>query len=1247
MATIEGTNAGAAHNGDNSGGSQNDIIWGAGGNDTIRGGTAAGSGGGNDLLDGGTGADSIFGGNDTDSLIGGNDTDNDTLDGGAGTDTADYSRYIIDLAAGGPGSGTGVLTFDVNTTSMNVNLATGSATGQGTDTLLNIENVLTGTGNDTITGNVGNNFLSAGAGNDSIDGGDGADTIDGGNGNDSITGGLGADSLSGGEGDDLFLETNNNGADQLFGGIGSDSVSYSASSAAILADLSGATDTANPQAGGDGDTDTLVSIENIIGSSFADTIIGDAENNIFDGRDGTDTLSGGAGNDTLIGGAGADSLSGGTGNDSLVGGAGIDSLLAGDGNDFLDGGTEGDILSGGAGNDSAVGGDGADSLDGGTGNDSLVGDAGADTLLGGFGVDSLFGGSDADRLFGGADSDRLDGGGGVDSLEGGSGNDTLIGGGSGDSLIGGAGFDVVDYSASAGAVTVNLADTLAESGGDAAGDTILSVEGIVGSNQADSLVGNDGDNLLSGGDGADTIVGGFGSDQISGGAGDDVIDAGPDTAPVVTPPPTLPGQTLDWTSNGRTDGQPVEGGFTDTIASAVQVEITYSEDPPTSNFQIEDTDTIYQFAGQTYDPTSSAFLSRPGGAGVSEMTIGFNAVPNSGYASEVTNVTFAITDIDTGDATNAFIDEVTILAYDANGNLVPVTITEVGDNPELDITGNTVRATGDNTLESNPDGSILVQVAGPVAYIVIQYRDVGTGNNQAIWVSDVQFTPIVATPDNSDADTVDGGAGNDFIQAGIGADSLVGGEGNDSLLGEADNDRLEGGAGNDSLVGGIGNDSLFGQAGDDTLIGGVGADLLEGGTGNDVADYSASDAGVVIDLNGGPGSGGHAEGDAFAGVDGLIGSNFDDSLFGFDGSDSVPGFAYTNVFYGGAGNDYLDGRGANDSLFGGADNDSILGGTGNDYISGGIGQDSIFGGAGGDTVEAGEGNDTIFIGVGDVLTGVGSTIPPVPAESIFGGGDGPGAPDGDNDTLNLDGLYQEYGWSRVRIVFDPADSENGTIFIYDAGGVAGGQIIGTIAFDDIENITCFTPGTLILTDRGEVPVEDLKAGDLVVTRDSGLQPVRWVGGKHLPRAQLVSRPELQPVRIPAAAFGRSGPDRSMLVSPQHRVLFEGTRAELLFGEAEVLVPAKHLVGQGEVARVVPDEGVTYIHILFDRHEVVQSDGIWTESFQPALAALNDMEVEVRDELLALFPELSTDPVAFPGARLSLKAHEARVLLAAE
>ncbi|NJM82868.1 MAG: hypothetical protein HC844_10530 [Tabrizicola sp.] len=135
-----------------------------------------------------------------------------------------------------------------------------------------------------------------------------------------------------------------------------------------------------------------------------------------------------------------------------------------------------------------------------------------------------------------------------------------------------------------------------------------------------------------------------------------------------------------------------------------------------------------------------------------------------------------------------------------------------------------------------------------------------------------------------------------------------------------------------------------------------------------------------------------------------------------------------------------------------------------------------------------------------------------------------------------------------------------------------------------------------------------------------------------------------PVAVPAGAI--EGLERDMMVSPQHRLLMADARAEILFGETEVLVAATHLVGHSGVVRALPETGVTYIHILFDRHEIVQSDGIWTESFQPAERMLTSMEASTRQEILDLFPELDRDGARYPAARTSLKAHEVRVLLAA-
>ena len=206
-------------------------------------------------------------------------------------------------------------------------------------------------------------------------------------------------------------------------------------------------------------------------------------------------------------------------------------------------------------------------------------------------------------------------------------------------------------------------------------------------------------------------------------------------------------------------------------------------------------------------------------------------------------------------------------------------------------------------------------------------------------------------------------------------------------------------------------------------------------------------------------------------------------------------------------------------------------------------------------------------------------------------------------------------------------------------------MVGSMNFSNVEKLlVCFTPGTLIDTERGTVAVEALRAGDRVQTLDHGYQPLRWAGRRDLSLADLIVQPELQPVRIAAGALGGGLPLRDMMVSPQHRMLVGSARADMLFGAPEVLVAATHLTTLPGVTQVLPC-GVSYIHLLFDAHELVRADGAWSESFQPAARTLAGMEQPQQAEIAALFPDLGTG-ASFDAARVTLKAHEARVLLAA-
>jgi hypothetical protein len=196
-----------------------------------------------------------------------------------------------------------------------------------------------------------------------------------------------------------------------------------------------------------------------------------------------------------------------------------------------------------------------------------------------------------------------------------------------------------------------------------------------------------------------------------------------------------------------------------------------------------------------------------------------------------------------------------------------------------------------------------------------------------------------------------------------------------------------------------------------------------------------------------------------------------------------------------------------------------------------------------------------------------------------------------------------------------------------------------VGFVTLNQVPCFVAGTRIRTPTGDRPVETLSPGDLVCTLDNGDQPLRWIGQRSVPATGA-----LAPVSIRAGTFGNHG---RLLVSPQHRILVRDALAELLFGETDVLVCAKDLVNDRTVRRI-PGESVTYVHLLFDRHEVVFSEGLATESFLPGPQITSQMEADVMDEITAIFPELDpeTGTGYSPAARRALRGHEARVLFAA-
>lgn len=184
----------------------------------------------------------------------------------------------------------------------------------------------------------------------------------------------------------------------------------------------------------------------------------------------------------------------------------------------------------------------------------------------------------------------------------------------------------------------------------------------------------------------------------------------------------------------------------------------------------------------------------------------------------------------------------------------------------------------------------------------------------------------------------------------------------------------------------------------------------------------------------------------------------------------------------------------------------------------------------------------------------------------------------------------------------------------------------------------FALGTRIDTPDGPRRVETLVPGDLITTLDNGSQPLRWAGRRLVTPADMMLRDDLQPLRLEAAVLGN---DRALLISPRHRILLNDWRAQVYFGEDQVLVPAQALINGLTVRQVLPLAGVTYVHLLFDRHEVILSEGALSESFHPGETGLGALDPSQRQEIEVLFPgeALERRRAAFPMLRMA----EARAL----
>ncbi|WP_457649605.1 Hint domain-containing protein [Profundibacter sp.] len=895
----------------------------------------------------------------------------------------------------------------------------------------------------------------------------------------------------------------------------------------------------------------------------------------------------------------------GDNDDTILAGAGDDTVFAGEGNDFV------------------MGEDGDDTLHGEDGDDQLCGQDGDDTIYGGAGDDLLEGMNDDDLLFGGDGDDIVTGDDGDDVASGGAGNDAVYGGSGDDVLSGNDGDDTLD-----------------------------------GGSGNDVLFGNAGADTIDGGAGDDVAYGGAGDDNISGGDGDDVLygDA-PDTG----------GEA---------------GGGVDAVTLSFDNVAAGSETASTPNMAQAGDSVVYENVAVLEDgtvvdarlllvETSNSDLTVDLAAD-NDYEILLNGTNDADMEGETATFRLEFFDHATGEPVELE-PGIVFQDLDVNHGTETLTINDPslvnvgvpsGSSLDVNYDGTTLIASGteDNTDPSDLDSQISI-VFGATSSVTftLETRGINSGIGFGS-IGDQEFDYLADGGDDildggDGDDTIYGGVGNDTITGGAGSDTVFGGEGDDVIntsgpdstgldampdLGypglypaddnpDNDKDVVYGGAGNDTITTGDDADVIFGGTGDDTIDGGIDADTIDGGDGDDV--IVGGEGSDIID-------GGAGDDTIYGGLDLSFPDaiNIPDDGSGPYGPDLVPDNGM-DVIHGGEGNDTIYGADDNDTLFGDAGDDYIDGGIDNDTISGGSGDDTLIGGHGDDVISGGTGNDSISGGSGiDVMSGGDDrdTFTNITAGDVVEGGEG----GDDYDTLDLTGSRPDGG--SIRVFHDADNPENGHVDFRDADG----NVIGTMEFHDIENVVpCFTPGTLIATPKGERLVEELAVGDKIITRDNGIQEIRWVGEKKLQWQELATNPHLMPILIKKGALGNDLPERDMLVSPNHRMLVANDKTSLYFEEREVLAAAKHLVNnrdilQQEVMRI------SYLHFMFDNHEVVLSDGAWTESFQPGDMALKSVGNAQRNEIMELFPELATrDGInAYQSARKTLKAHEARLLV---
>ncbi len=765
------------------GGGLADAIAGGDGNDSLNGGLGADTltgGLGNDILRGGDQADILVAGDGNDQLFGGKGAD--TLDGGEGNDTLSGLMGNDSMSAG---NGVDTADYSASLDGVTVSLAIAGAQltsfNSGTDTLSGFENLLGGAFDDKLSGDGGANLLAGGSGDDTLIGGAGDDTLD--------------------------------------GGAGYDGVSYEFAAAPV------AVSTATGFAVAPDGTDTLISIERVRGSAFADSLAGGNLAHVYRGlaSDPYEVFEGMAGDDTIDGGSAAldrfalasyrhsdmaviVDLAAGTADDGFGDTdtlTNIDGVIGSDFDDLLQGGSASAQIYAGNLFEHFEGGLGNDTINGGAGNDRASYEHAAGDVTVNLALGTAEGADGSDTLIG---VEQVRGSAFDDTLIGDAGNNDFEGMRGFDTIDGGAGFDRARYLRATAAVNATFTGVGSGTVADGMGgvDTFSNIEEIDGSDFNDVLTGGAGNDQFQGMGGNDTINGGDGFDTV----GYSYTRSGAGM-----------GVTINLGAGTASDAW----GGTDTLLNIENAFGSYFNDSITGS-------------------EANNFLN---GLQGNDTLDGGNGVDTANYNNATAGVTV---DLGAGTASGADGNDTLISMENVRGSAFADNLVGNDGNNFFEGQGGNDTITGGLGADGAGYGTSTDGVAVNLNIATGQLVSASQGTDTLTGIENLVGSLFGDNlTGNALANHLAGGGGNDALTGNDGNDTLDGGDGNDFLSGGLNADSLIGGNGDDNLGGGKGLDTLSGGEGADTLTGGLGADLMTGGNGTDKFAFTAALDGINID----------------------------------------------------------------------------------------------------------------------------------------------------------------------------------------------------------------------------------------------------------------------------------------------------------------------------------------------------------------------------------------------------------------